>query len=90
MTAPILPSIRAPHYWLANGTETVLPPCVLIADHATEHPALSTLIRVSTRLHRPSHDERRAVLGDVKALAALDPAGFGLDGASAQLEAAIM
>jgi hypothetical protein len=36
--------------------------------------------------HRPSHDQRRAVLDGVKALAALDPAGFGLDAACAQLE----
>ena len=34
-----------------------------------------------TRLRRPSHDHRRAVLDVVKALAALDPAGFGLDDA---------
>jgi hypothetical protein len=40
--------------------------------------------------HRPSHGEDRAVLGVVKALAALDPAGFGLDPASAQLEVAFM
>ena len=39
-----------------------------------------------TRLRRPSHDQRRAVLDVVKALAALDPAGFGLDDACAQLE----
>ena len=32
------------------------------------------------------HDQDRAVLGVVKALAALDPAGCGLDDASAQLE----
>ena len=32
------------------------------------------------------HDQNRAVLDGVKALAALDPAGCGLDGASAQLE----
>ena len=38
------------------------------------------------RLRRPSHDQRRAVLDVVKALAALDPAGFGLDDACAQLE----
>jgi hypothetical protein len=36
--------------------------------------------------NRPSHDQDRAVLSVVKALAALDPAGCGLDGASAQLE----
>jgi hypothetical protein len=36
--------------------------------------------------HRPSHGEDRAVLDVVKALASLDPAGFGLDAASAQLE----
>ena len=39
-----------------------------------------------TRLRRPSHDQRQAVLDVVKALAALDPAGFGLDDACAQLE----
>ncbi len=39
-----------------------------------------------TRLCRPSHDQRRAVLDLVKALAALDPAGFGLGNACAQLE----
>ena len=32
------------------------------------------------------HDQDRAVLGVVKALAALDPSGCGLDAASAQLE----
>jgi hypothetical protein len=35
-------------------------------------------------------DQDRAVLVAVKALAALDPAGFGLDATSAQLEAALM
>ena len=40
--------------------------------------------------HRPSHHQDRAVLGVVKALAALDPAGCGLDDASAQLEVALM
>jgi hypothetical protein len=40
--------------------------------------------------HRPSHGEDRSVLGAVKALAALDPAGCGLDDASAQLEVALM
>jgi len=39
-----------------------------------------------TRSRRPSHDQRRAVLDVVKALASLDPAGFGLDDACAQLE----
>jgi hypothetical protein len=34
----------------------------------------------------PSHDQRRAVLDVVKALAMLDPAGYGLDDACAQLE----
>ena len=34
----------------------------------------------------PSHDQRGAVLDVVKALAALDPAGYGLDDACAQLE----
>jgi hypothetical protein len=38
------------------------------------------------RLRWPSHDQHRAVLDVVKALAALDPAGFGLDDACAQLE----
>ena len=48
---------------------------------------LSTLILCSLlALRRPSHDQRRAVLDVVKALAALDPAGFGLDDACAQLE----
>ena len=42
-----------------------------------------------TRLRRPSHDQNRAVLDVVKALAALDPAGFGLDDACAQLEGSI-
>ena len=50
-----------------------------------ERTALSTLIPVRP-VHRPSHDQRRAVLDVVKALAALDPAGFGLDDACAQLE----
>jgi hypothetical protein len=40
--------------------------------------------------HRPSHGEDRAVLDVVKALAALDPAGDGLDDASAQLVVAPM
>jgi hypothetical protein len=40
--------------------------------------------------HRPSDDQDRAVLDVVKALAALDPAGCGLDDASAQLEVALM
>jgi hypothetical protein len=40
--------------------------------------------------HRPSHGEDRAVLVAVKVLAALDHAGYGLDGASAQLEVALM
>jgi hypothetical protein len=35
---------------------------------------------------RPSHGEVRAVLDVVNALASLDPAGFGLDAASAQFE----
>jgi hypothetical protein len=39
-----------------------------------------------TRRLRPSHDQRGAVLDVVKALAALDPAGYGLDDACAQLE----
>jgi len=39
-----------------------------------------------TRRLRPPHDQRGAVLDVVKALAALDPAGFGLDDACAQLE----
>jgi hypothetical protein len=34
----------------------------------------------------PSHGQNRAVLDVVKALAALDPAGFGLDDICAQLE----
>src|SRR5687767_449346 len=38
---------------------------------------------------QPSHDQDRVVLGAVKALAALDPTGYGLDGASAQLEGRI-
>jgi hypothetical protein len=42
--------------------------------------------RLRTHLRRPSHDQSRAVLDVVKALAALDPAGFGLDDACAQLE----
>jgi hypothetical protein len=40
--------------------------------------------------HRPSHDQDRSVLGVVKALAARDPTGFGLDAASAQLEVALL
>ena len=52
-----------------------------------ERAALSTTDSAAVlALHRPSHDQRRAVLGIVKALAALDPAGFGLDDACAQLE----
>jgi len=42
--------------------------------------------RLRTHLRRPSHDQRRAVLDVVKAPAALDPVGFGLDDACAQLE----
>ena len=42
-------------------------------------------LRVITMDFR-GHDRRRAVLNVVKALAALDPAGFGLDDACAQLE----
>ena len=49
-----------------------------------------TFSRLCSPEHRPSHDQDRAVLGVVKALAALDPAGYGLDGASAQLEVALM
>jgi hypothetical protein len=45
-----------------------------------------TFSRLCSPEHRPSHDQDRAVLGVVKALAALDPAGYGLDGACAQLE----
>jgi hypothetical protein len=40
--------------------------------------------------NRPHNDQDRAVLGIVKALAALDPPGCGLDDASAQLEVALM
>jgi hypothetical protein len=36
------------------------------------------------------HDQDRAVLDIVKALAALDPPGCGLDDACAQLEGALM
>jgi hypothetical protein len=53
-----------------------------------ELAALTTMVSVEE--HRPSRDHDRAVLGVVKALAALDPAGYGLDGASAQLEVAPM
>ena len=42
--------------------------------------------RLRTHLRRPSHDQSRAVLDVVKALAPHDPAGFGLDDACAQLE----
>jgi hypothetical protein len=45
---------------------------------------------ISAKKHRPSHDQDRAVLGVVKAVAALDPAGCGLDDAAAQLEVALM
>ena len=51
-----------------------------------ERTALSRLVLFPYSLRRPSHDQRRAVLNVVKALAALDPAGFGLDDACAQLE----
>jgi hypothetical protein len=44
-----------------------------------------TISRLCSPEHRPSHDQDRAVLGAVKALAALDPTGYGLDGACAQL-----
>jgi hypothetical protein len=40
---------------------------------------------LGTRLRRPLHDQRRAVLDVIKALAALDPSGFGLDDICAQL-----
>jgi hypothetical protein len=39
-----------------------------------------------SRRRRPSHEQHRAVLGVIKALAALDPTGFGLDDGCAQLE----
>jgi hypothetical protein len=42
--------------------------------------------RLCSPEHRPSHDQDRAVLDVVKALAALDPSGFGLDDTCAQLE----
>jgi len=60
--------------------------CVLIADRAriALHFRRSFLLLHSVA--RPSHAQRRAVLDVVKALAALDPAGFGLDDACAQLE----
>ena len=45
-----------------------------------------TFSRLCSPEHRPSHDQDRAVLGVVKALAALDPSRYGLDGACAQLE----
>jgi hypothetical protein len=48
-----------------------------------------TFSRLCSPEHRPSHDQDRAVLGAVKALAALDPTGYGLDGACAQLAARI-
>ena len=50
------------------------------------HRTLDADFCFCTRLRRPSHGQRRAVLDVVKALAALDPAGFGLDDACAQLE----
>ena len=63
-------------------------PCVLVADRARNRTALSTRLLRPYRLRRPSHDQRRAVLDVVKALAALRPAAraAGLDDACAQLE----
>jgi hypothetical protein len=40
---------------------------------------------ISAWERRPSHGQDRAVLDVVKALAALDPSGFGLDDICAQL-----
>jgi hypothetical protein len=48
--------------------------------------ALSTPVLRAYSTPRPSHYQRRVVLDGVKALAALDPAGYGLDDACAQLE----
>jgi hypothetical protein len=45
-----------------------------------------TSVNDLSRERRPSPDEDRTVLGAVKALAALDPSGYGRDAASAQLE----
>jgi len=65
---------------------------VLSRANAPEIPRETrrTFSRLCSPEHRPSPDQDRPVLGVVKALAALDPAGFGLDGSSAQLEVALM
>lgn len=59
---------------------------VLIADRERIALHFRCSFCFCARLRRPSHRQRRAVLDVVKALAALDPAGFGLDDACAQLE----
>jgi hypothetical protein len=65
--------------------------CVVTYDRARD-PLRNSLYfsRTSRRSLSPEishhHDQDRAVLGVVKALGALDPAGCGLDAASAQLE----
>ena len=59
--------------------------CVLVQIAHGMYRTFDADFDLRTRLCRPSHDQRRAVLGVVKALAALDPAGFGLDDACAPL-----
>ena len=59
----------------------------LFAPNSPQIPCRTrcTFQRICSSEHRPSQDQDRAVLGAVNALAALDPAGYGLDGACAQL-----
>jgi hypothetical protein len=59
--------------------------CVRIADHRRTHCTFDIDSISEFGLRRPSHDQPGGVLDVVKALAVLDPAGCGLDGASAQL-----
>jgi hypothetical protein len=77
---------------LGCGCGTICAPfesalCVAYSSQIT-HGTLCTFhadFCFRTRVGRPSHVQRRAVLSVVKALSALDPAGCGLDDASAPL-----
>jgi hypothetical protein len=54
------------------------------------HCAFDADVCFRTRLRRPSHDQRRAVLGVAKALASLDPAGCGLTTPARSSKVALM
>ena len=63
--------------------------CTLVAVRALNALHFDTDSEARTRLHRPSHDQRRAVLGLVKARRFAPPrlrGPAGLDDACAQLE----